>query len=201
MAGKLEMYKGTNAVIIAIPRGGVAVGYEMAKLLNLPLDILLSKKIGHPSNKEYAIGSVSLDSSILGERYDIPEDYIHDEIKRIRETLKKKYEMYTGNYIPTDIKNRTVIIVDDGIATGSTLLATIEMLQKSSPEKIVAAIPVLPRSAIAKVKDKTDELYYLLAPQHFVAVGSFYENFEQVTDEEVMEMLKKCRTRQRNIHS
>jgi putative phosphoribosyl transferase len=137
LAEKLIKYKGKDAVVLAIPRGGVPIGHEIAKTLELPLDIVLSKKIGHPLNPEFAIGSVAADTVIVDPHEDVPFEYIENEIDRIREELSKKYHRYAGNREPFDIEDKIVLLVDDGIATGNTLLATVKMLRKKKPKEIV----------------------------------------------------------------
>lgn len=195
LAEKLKKYKSANAVVLAIPRGGVVLGYQIAKRLEISLDLVMSKKIGHPNNKEYAIGSVSLESAIISDVKDIPEEYIHNEILRIRKNLHKKYALFMGNRESIDVKNKIVILVDDGIATGNTLLASIEMLRINKPEKIVVAVPVVPQSTIEEVERVSDEFIYLLVPQYFTSVGAFYEDFEQVNEEEVIEMLREINSK------
>ena len=190
LAEKLGKYKGKDVIVLAVPRGGVPVGYEIAKVLELPLDLALSKKIGHPSNKEYAIGSVSLDSVYMGETGGVSADYIEKEIVRIRQELQKQYKLFMGEKTPLAVKNKIILLVDDGIATGNTLLAMIDMLRKNKPAKIVVATPVIPQSNIKRMDIAVDELVYLTAPFHFRGVGAFYENFEQVSNEEVIELLK-----------
>lgn len=189
LSEKLEKYQNKEAIILAVPRGGVPIGYEIAKNLHLPLDIILSKKIGHPLNKEFAIGAVSLDSMIIDKHPEIPKEYIEREIKTLRESLQDKYTLYMGNRKPSDIEGKIVIIVDDGIATGNTLLVSIEMLRKSKPQKIIVAVPVVPFDTVNIFQQKTDEFVYLIAAKDFRGVGGFYENFEQVNDEEVIRML------------
>lgn len=189
LSEKLEKYQDSDAIILAVPRGGVPVGYEIAKNLHLPLDIILSKKIGHPSNKEFAVGAVSLDSIVIDELLDIPTDYIEREIKQLRESLQDKYNLYMGNRKPADVKGKTVIVVDDGIATGNTLLVSIEMLRKSKPKKIVVAVPVVPYDTVKVFQKKADEFVYLIASKDFRGVGGFYEDFDQVNDDEVIRML------------
>jgi predicted phosphoribosyltransferase len=189
LSEKLEKYQGLDAVILAVPRGGVPIGYEISKNLHLPLDIILSKKIGHPLNKEFAIGAVSLDSSFIDEHPEIPSAYIESEIKKLRESLKDKYNLYMGDRKPIDVKGKTVIVVDDGIATGNTLLACIAMLRKSNPQKIVVAVPVVPFNTVKIFQQKADEFVYLIASKDFRGVGGFYENFEQVNDDEAIRML------------
>lgn len=190
LSEKLEKYQGSDSVILAVPRGGVPVGYELAKNLHLPLDIILSKKIGHPLNKEFAVGAISQDSIIIDELLDIPTDYIEGEIKQLRESLKDKYNLYMGNRKPIDVKGKTVIIVDDGIATGNTLLASIEMLRKSKPKKIVVAVPVVPYDTVRVFQKKADEFVYLIASKNFRGVGGFYEDFDQVNDDQVIHILE-----------
>jgi predicted phosphoribosyltransferase len=189
LSEKLEKYQGTDAIILAVPRGGVPIGYEISKNLHLPLDIILSKKIGHPLNKEFAIGAVSLDSSFIDEHPEIPSSYIESEIKKLRESLKDKYNLYMGDRKPIDVRGKTVIVVDDGIATGNTLLACIAMLRKSNPQKIVVAVPVVPFNTVKIFQQKADEFVYLIASKDFRGVGGFYENFEQVNDDEAIRML------------
>jgi len=189
LSEKLEKYQDTDTIILAVPRGGVPIGYEIAKNLNLPLDIILSKKIGHPLNKEYAIGAVSLDSTIIEEHPDVSNTYIESEIKNLRALLQENYAIYMGNRKPIDVKGKNVIVVDDGIATGNTLLASINMLRKNNPKKIIVAVPVVPADVVAIFKQKADEFIFLIAPIDFGGVGRFYENFEQVNDDEVVRML------------
>lgn len=191
LSDKLIKYQNSNTVILAVPRGGVPVGYVIAKKLHLPLDIVLSKKIPHPLNKEFAIGAVSLDSIIVDEHLTIPNHYIKDEILRLRQLLQEKYKLYSGNQKPLDIKGKNVIVVDDGIATGNTLLASIAMLRKKNPEKIIVAVPLIPYDRVKIFQQKADEFVYLIASKNFSAVGQFYEQFTQVADEEVIQIVKE----------
>ena len=190
LSEKLKKYQDTNSVILAVPRGGVPVGFVISKILHLPLDIVLAKKIGHPSNKEFAIGAVSMDSMILDEHSDIPKKYIDNEIIRLRQQLDEKYGRYMGDRKPLAIENKNVILVDDGIATGNTLLSCITMLRKKNPSKIIVAVPVLPFDTVPLFEKNADELIYLTASKYFRGVGSFYEKFNQVEDEEVIQMLR-----------
>jgi putative phosphoribosyl transferase len=189
LSEKLKKYQDSNTVVLAIPRGGVPIGHEIAKRLHLPLDIVLSKKIGHPFNKEFAIGAVSLASIIVDEQPDIPKEYIENETIRLRELLLQKYKLYRGNRKPIAVEGKNVIIVDDGIATGNTLMLSIAMLRKKNPAKIIVAVPVLPYDSLKKFEQNTDEFIYLIASKSFRGVGGFYEHFYQVQDDEVMEML------------
>ncbi|MDP2387110.1 MAG: phosphoribosyltransferase family protein [Bacteroidota bacterium] len=189
---ELEKYKNTNGIVLAVPRGGVPVGYVVAKDLNLPLDLILSKKIGHPRNPEYAIGSVSLSGIYVDENVtDVSMEYIQKEADRLLKVLHEKSKLYTGNRAPTDFTNKTVIIVDDGIATGNTILATIDSLRKSKPKEIIVAVPVAPSSTVRKLSQYVDELICLYVPENFQSVGQFYDDFSQVDDTEVIRLMQE----------
>ena len=189
---KLEKYRGKDGIVLAIPRGGVPIGYVIAKELGLPLEIILSKKIGHPYNPELAIGSVTLHGAIIDDNVlDVDMDYIHRTADRILHDLKEKFRLYMGNQKPTSLKNKTVIVVDDGVATGNTLIATVHAIRKDKPKEVVIAIPVSPSKTTEKLRGISDELICLYTPQIFYGVGQFYENFSQVTDEEVIKHLKE----------
>lgn len=195
LAVRLQKYKDPNTIVLAIPRGGVPIGYIVAKSLNAPLDLVLSKKIGHPTHKEYAIGAVTLNNRVLSEAAKhISSEYIDLETARIREKLKNKFKEYYGDKKPLKLQGKIIIIVDDGIATGNTILSTIEMLYEEKPQKIVVAIPVTSSSALMKLESSSliDEVVCLLLPEYFRAVGQFYEDFDQVTDEEVKKLLIKA---------
>lgn len=184
-----------DAVIVAIPRGGVPVGYVVAKKLNLPLEIVLSKKIGYPSQKEYAIGAVTLKSRILSDAaINVSKIYIEEETERIREILKQRHKWYYDNKVPLKLKDLIVIIVDDGVATGNTLISSIKLIQQEQPSKIVVALPVAPPSALKRIEElpSVDEIICLLAPKDFRAVGQFYRDFNQVKDEVVIQLLKEA---------
>lgn len=196
VAEKLLKYKADKeAVIVTIPRGGISIGYAIAKKLELPLEIVLSKKIGHPFNKEYAIGAVTLKNSILSDAaLEVSQVYIHDETERIRKLLKQRLESYYGDRKPMELKDKIVILVDDGVATGNTMISCIQLIQMQKPLKIIVALPVAPPSAFKKIKamDEVDEAICLSTPVNFQAVGQFYEEFNQVDDKEVIELLKKA---------
>ena len=189
---ELEIYKDTNAIVLAIPRGGIPIGYYIAQELRVPLEIILSKKIGYPNNPEFAIGSVTLQGVVVDEKFSTEfKDYIDIESKKILEALKSKFALYMGNLKPADLINKTVIIVDDGIATGNTIMATIQAVKKSNPKKIIVAVPVSPIESARKLSVMVDEFICLQIPKVFFGVGQFYEDFSQVSDEEVIEYLKK----------
>ncbi|MBK0401679.1 phosphoribosyltransferase [Adhaeribacter sp. BT258] len=187
---RLRKYQGEDGIVLAIPRGGVPIGAYIAKELGFPVEVILSKKIGHPRNPEFAIGAVSMDSVEVNESLAVPREYIEKETQKIQEELKRRYQLFMASHKPTDLHNKLVILVDDGIATGHTLMSTILMVKKQKPKKLVVAVPVAPPSAIKEFEPLVDELICLLAPPGFYAVGQFYEEFQQVSDEEVISALK-----------
>jgi len=194
LADKLINYSNNkNEVIVTIPRGGVPIGYIIAKKLQLPLELVLSKKIGHPINKEYAIGAVTLTNSIINEGIlGVSETYIKEETEQIRAVLKQRYKWYYGTKKPLNLANKIVIIVDDGVATGSTLLSSIKLIQLQQPSEIIVALPVASPSALKKIKDVpiVTNTICLHVPKYFQAVGQFYNEFDQVNDKEVLQLLK-----------
>ncbi len=194
LAKELCSYKNKAVIVIAIPRGGLPLGAAVARVLKAPLDVALIKKIGHPYNKEYAIGAVSLTSRILSAAIEASEEYIEEETKRIRVLLARRQKQYYKNLKPQNLKNKIVIVVDDGIATGNTILATIELIYQNQPNKIVVAVPVAPPSAVEKLKTSPyiDEVICLQTPYNFRAVGQFYDEFNTVTDDEAIRILEEC---------
>ena len=176
---------------MAIPRGGVPVAFELAKEFKMPLELVLTKKIGHPSNKEYAIGAASLYDYFIVPNENVTPQYIEEELVNIRSRLNEMSRKFMKGKSPIQLKGKTIIIVDDGIATGNTLMGTINLLKKSNPKKIVIAVPVASKIAFYKLSKEVDEIVALLIPEIFHGVGEFYEDFEQVTDEEVNELLDK----------
>ncbi|MDE3235198.1 MAG: phosphoribosyltransferase [Bacteroidota bacterium] len=197
LAAALTHYKGRDAVILAVPRGGVPVAYEVAKYLELPMDIILTKKIGHPMNKEYAIGAASMDDYFVITHEDVSQKYITSEVEDIRSKLKASYDKFINNRHQETLYNKIVIVVDDGIATGNTLLATVNLLKKSHPLKIIIATPVASSSGKIKLASVADEVISLLVPEEFYGVGAFYEDFEQVSDTEVICLLNEIQKRKK----
>jgi len=193
LAAELKKYKNDPGVVLAVPRGGVPIAYMVAKRLDWPLDLLLTKKIGHPLNEEYAIGSVSLTDRLIIPHEDVSQSYIDRETEKIRLRLKEMYKKFMGDKEPVNIKDKTVIVIDDGMATGNTLMSTIKMLRQSKPGKIIVAVPVASSSAYQKISEVVDEVICLLIPEYFAGVGAFYEDFAQVSDDEVMYYLDKMK--------
>ncbi len=193
LAEKLQKYKSDKGIVLAVPRGGIPVAYAVARELNFPIEIVLTKKIGHPANKEYAIGAASLNDHFIVPHENVSEEYIQRELIVIRRRLKEMYKKFMGDREPESLEGKTIIVIDDGIATGNTLLGTVKVLRKSRPGKIVIAAPVASESAIEKLSNEVDEVVAVFIPEIFYGVGAFYEDFRQVTDEEVMFYLDKLR--------
>lgn len=193
LAEKLKGYRNEDIVVLAIPRGGLPLGSIIAKSLMAPLDVALSKKIGHPYNKEYAIGAVSLGHRILSDAAEVEKGYIEKETAKIRAKLKKRHDHYYKNRTQESLKDKVVIIVDDGIATGNTILVTAELIHDQKPKKTIVAIPVAPKTSIPKLEASPfiDEVICLFAPFNFHAVGQFYQNFPQVSDVEALAILEE----------
>jgi predicted phosphoribosyltransferase len=196
LANKLLEYKNNKkAIVVTIPRGGLPIGHIIAKKLSLPLEIVLSKKIGHPLHKEFAIGAVTLNDILLSEdARDISNSYIDNETSRIRAILKQRQDMYYGSSTPTSLKDKTVILVDDGVATGQTLISSINLIHQQQPSQIIVALPVGPPSVITKINNMSSvkNTICLLTPSNFQAVGQFYKEFYQVDDSEVIRLLKEA---------
>lgn len=191
----LQNYKDqANTVVLAIPRGGLELGYVLARGLNVPLDVIFTKKIGMPGNPEYAIGAVSDLHVFLNSNFNIPElqDYIAHEVDSIRQIIQERIKKYRYSMPPFTIENKTVIVVDDGVATGSTLLATLALIKAYKPKKIVVALPVSSREAYTKIQKEADEVVCISAPASFMSVGQFYEHFDQVSDEEAIRLLHEA---------
>lgn len=184
-----------QSIILAIPRGGLQLASVLAKRLKLPLDVVFVKKIGAPGNPEAAIGAVSVEHFFLDNRYaTIPgiQEYASQQAEIIRSLLNKRVQNYRAQQPQQTIKGKNVIIVDDGVATGSTLLATIELIKQQKPARIIVALPVSPQDTLEKIKAVADEVICLLAPQDFKGVGQFYKQFDQVSDEQAIELLKQA---------
>ncbi len=192
LAEKLKHYKKSNGVVLAVPRGGVPIGRIVADALQLPLELILTKKIGHPFNKEYAIGAVSLETSVINEGVEVSEEYIEEETENIRKLLRERLEKFYQGRTPVSLKDKIAIIVDDGIATGLTIQAIVEMVRSKQPAKVVLAVPVGAPQSIRRLKGSglLDEIICIETPRDFYAVSQFYESFPQVTDEEVTQLMK-----------
>jgi putative phosphoribosyl transferase len=188
---RLDKYRNEQGIALAVPRGGVPIAYYVAKAYDLPLELLMTKKIGHPLNNEFAIGAVSLEDHIIEKRSDVPDSFIQSEIERIRNSLQEKYRKFMGERKPAALENKVVIILDDGMATGNTILSSIAMIRKRNPKQIVVAVPVGSVQAVTRLRKEVDDVICLQTPEPFIGVGLYYESFEQVSDEEVIRLLKE----------
>lgn len=191
LAAKLQKYKNDPGLVLAVPRGGVPVAYQVARELGFPLEVVLTKKIGHPNHKEYAIGAASLTDHFVIPHRDVPPAYIERELTAIRARLKEMSQKFMGDHEPEKLEGKTVIVIDDGVATGNTLLSTIGVIKKGKPAKLVIAVPIASREALIKLHKEADEVIALLVPEEFYGVGAFYEHFNEVSDDEVQFYLGK----------
>ena len=191
LAEKLDINE--NVIVLAIPRGGVVVGYEIAKKLDCPLDIVISKKITPPKHSEYAIGAITHDGTTYQTQYwkmFSNEPGFEEELEKKKKEVQRRLEEYRGNS-NYQLEDKTIILVDDGIATGSTVFAILNWLSKLNVKKIILAIPVMPPETYEKMKNLVSEIVTIEIPSDFSAVGQFYEEFNQVNDEEVISILSK----------
>jgi len=196
LAGRLKHYKDSDAVVLAIPRGGVVVGNEVAESLGLQFDLIIPRKIGAPGNPELAIGAVvTKDHVMLNEplvrELGVPELYISNEVENQLNEIARRRKLYLGDRAPISLRDGVAIIVDDGLATGYTALAAIRGVKQQRPKKLVLAVPVAPTDTYERLKREVDEILCLEVHEMFFAVGQFYENFGQTTDAEVIEIMSR----------
>lgn len=178
LANRLKKIKAD--LVLGIPRGGVVVAKEVATSLNLPLDVVITRKIGAPNQPELALGAVDPDGKVVGGlKFNIDE-----ELKEI----KRRENLYRSGREPLEVKNKTVLLVDDGMATGATTLSAIKYLKRHEA-KVILAVPVASQEALDRVKDDSEQLIILHTPEYFQAVGQFYQEFEPVSDAEVVQYL------------
>ncbi|RRJ28964.1 phosphoribosyltransferase [Halocatena pleomorpha] len=183
-------------IVLAIPRGGLPLGRAVADTLDLPLDIVVAKKIGAPHNPEYAIGAVASDGSVwlnedAIETLDIDTAYLDGERTEMATAAREKEQRYRGDREPPTIEGKTVLIVDDGIATGATVRACIERLTNAGTDRVVLAVPVGSPQTIDALRSMVDTVVCLETPPNFRAVGQFYDRFDQVQDEQAMTYLNR----------
>ena len=195
LAKKLEFVKKENPVILAIPRGGVVVADAVASFLDCKLDIIVSRKIGAPHNPELAIGAVLHDGSYFPnsdvvKMLQVPQRYIDSEKAEQMKEIQRRLIIYRGS-IHYDLKEKTVVLVDDGLATGATMVVAALWVKKQKSKNIIVAVPVGSRETVQKLSEIVDEIVVLSMPGFFNAVGQFYENFDQVEDSKVQEIMKK----------
>lgn len=189
LAEKLAPYGGQkNTIVIGLPRGGVVTASAVAKNLVLPLDIIVPRKIGHPFNPEYALGAISEKGTPTS---DFP---LTNEIQKIieeeKQEIARRIKLYRKGLPSRNLKDKTVILVDDGIATGHTMLAALMTAKEEGAKEVIIATPVLPLENVSEVTSWCDRLVYLAAPADFFAISQFYDHFTQNSDEEVISLLK-----------
>jgi predicted phosphoribosyltransferase len=193
LAGKLAAHRGQDPLVLAIPRGAVPMGRIVADALDGELDVALVRKIGAPGNPQYAIGSVAEGGEIAvredARALGIPQSWIDAEARRQIATLHERRRLYTPGRPPADPAGRVAIVLDDGVATGSTMLAALEVVRGKRPAKLVAATAVAPPSTVRRLAREADEVVVLATPEPFYAVGRFFDDFGEVTDAEVVAAL------------
>ncbi len=188
--------------MLALPRGGVPVGYEVAVTLDAPLDIVVVRKLGAPGQPELAIGAVvdgddpqSVLNPDLMRLLDVSEEYLAREVDRQLWEIRRRERLYRGDRPHARVEGRTAIVVDDGIATGASMRAALRGLRRAGPARLVLAVPVAPPDTVEALRAEVDDLVCLSTPEPFMAVGQHYEDFSQPTDEEVIELLDRARER------
>ncbi len=194
LATKVCRHKGPDTLVLAIPRGGVPIGCVLAKTLDAPLDLLMAKKIGYPGDPEFAIGAVCENEVVMEESSGVTPDYVAMQTEKIKKELKVRYRALTDRKEPVSAAHKTVILTDDGIATGRTMLAAVRAIRKQRPASLIVAVPVCSLQAKNKLATEADELISCYYPDPFIGVGRFYEQFLQVTDSEVKELLLATNT-------
>ncbi len=196
LAEKLKKFKNAeNTLVLALPRGGVPVAYEIAKNLKLPLDVLVVKKLGVPWQEELAFGAITANTLVLNhallKQLNLSQAVIEDIIAKKKTELAIHEKRYRASLSPPSLHNKTILLVDDGIATGATMMAAIEALQQQQAKHIVVATPVAEVTIAKKIKQQVHEFICLLTPDEFDAVGKWYQDFSQTSDEEVNTLLQK----------
>jgi putative phosphoribosyl transferase len=194
LAARLSQYKNQDAVVFALPRGGVPVAKEVARELQCPLDLMIIRKIGHPGNPEYALGAVTEDGRLVVDEEDLarvdPKWFEAEKNKQVQEA-KRRRDLYLKGKEPISATGKIAILVDDGIATGSTMLVAVKKVKQENPRKVVVAVAVSPRETAQRFAGVVDEFVAATIPDIFWgAIGYYYDDFSQVSDEEVMNMLQ-----------
>lgn len=198
LAGKLLVYQNKkDTLLLALPRGGVPIAFEIAKVLNLPMTVFLVRKLGVPGHEEFAMGAlaegnIQVLNKNLVQQLRITEQQIQRVVQKEQRELSRRLQLYRDGKNLPDLKNKTVILVDDGIATGSTFKAAIQALKVIEPKKLIIASPVASQDSLDEVASLVDETIRLATPEPFYGVGQWYEHFDQTSDEEVLHLLKSA---------
>lgn len=197
LAEALRKYAGKpNTIVLGLPRGGVAVAYEVAATLKLPLDIVCPRKVGAPSNPELAIGAVTETgegyfNDEMIEMLGVPDSYIQAEVAKEKARAAQRLKIYRQNRPPLNLEGMTVLLIDDGLATGATMKAAIQSVKAQDAAHVIAAVPVGPMHTVQEIAPEVDDIICPATPAYFMAVGQFYDNFDATEDEEVIELLSK----------
>lgn len=194
LAGALMQFKGKDVVVLGIPRGGVVVANEVAKALGAPLDVVVTRKIEAPGEPEYALGAVTQEGDVIMDRQAAESlgaspSYIDDQVRKKREEVRERMERLRGDAPYPPLEGKVVVIVDDGIATGSSVGAAVMSVKKRKPKEIVVAVPVAPVDAVEMLSEDKTKVVCLETPGPFLAIGEFYGDFDQVEDLEVKRIL------------
>ncbi len=198
LVNELQQYAGRDdVVVLALPRGGVPVGFEVARALNAPLDVFVVRKLGVPGHEELAMGAIASGGvRVLNERVVDAVRLSPQELDAIaaREAteLERRERVYRGDRAPVDVAGKVAILVDDGLATGATMRAAVAALRQQQPERVVVAVPAAAAETCAGLREDVDEIVCVLTPEPFVAVGFWYDNFSQIGDDEVRELLDRA---------
>lgn len=198
LAESLKKYAKESPVILALPRGGVPIGFEVAKTLGAPLNVIVTRKLGFPGNKEFGIGAIGEnDTEVLDQRtlalFGLPKEYLDEEIGEEKAELNRRIAIYRQNKPLPNLKDKTVILVDDGLATGVTAKAAIEAIKKQGPKKIIFASPVCAYETVQDLSNLVDKVVCVASPMEFLSVGSWYKYFPQLSDQEVVNLLSQSR--------
>jgi len=198
LAQKLTAYPGQpDLLILALPRGGVPVAYEVARALNAPLDIFLVRKLGLPGQEELAIGAIAtggvrvLNRDII-RMLSIPDELINFVARRELQELQRRERLYRGDRPPPDVRDRKIILIDDGLATGASMRAAVVSLRAQHPARIVVAVPIAAENVCEAFRTEVDEIICAVTPEPFYGVGRWYEDFSQITDQEVRILLEEA---------
>jgi predicted phosphoribosyltransferase len=198
LADELWKYAGRpDVLVLALPRGGVPVGFEVARVLRVPLDVFLVRKLGAPGFEELAMGAIASGNVVVLNpdvirTLDVPRHVVEQEVARERRELERRERVYRKDRPPVDVAGKTVILVDDGLATGSTMRAAVAALRKMNPARIVVAVPTASPATCEEMRAIADECLCPITPHPFHAVGLWYQDFSQTTDEEVCELLDRA---------
>lgn len=199
LAGQLAIYANRpDVLVLALPRGGVPVAFELARILHAPLDVIIVRKLGVPGREELAMGAIAtggvrvLNNDVV-QLMEIPDEVINTVAAYEQQELERREHFYRNGRPPYDIRGRTIILVDDGIATGATMHAAVAVLRKLQPARIIIAVPTAASSTCEKFATEVDEMVCINRPEAFYAVGLWYENFSPTTDKEVRDLLEQAR--------